>query len=117
MKKIDLRSYEVDARDGMGRQIIDEKGDVIKQPYDVKNTLIEIIFSNQLKLNGRQNHERNRLADKIEKGDGEVLLEDADYAIIKSSVDLIQGFGKNERELLKRIYGAEEVEVKEKGKK
>ena len=101
----------------MGRHLVDEKGNRIKQPYNVKGTIIDIIFSNQPKLNGRQNHERNKLADKIENCDEDLLLEDSDFAIIKSSVDLIQGFGKNERELLNRIYDAEDVKVKEKKEK
>lgn len=106
MKKIDLTPYNING--------IDEKGKKITMPYDVKESIISVIFHPNLKLDGRQLLLRGKLEEKIKKSNGELLVEDADYASIKSSFELVTGFGRNDVELVKRVLEAETIEVKQK---
>lgn len=103
MKKIKLENYNISG--------INEKGKLVELPYDVKSSIISVIFHPNLKLDGRQLLLRGKLSDKIEKSNGELLLEDADYEIVKSAFELVTGFGKNDLELVSRVLEAETVEV------
>jgi len=105
MKKIIITNYKVKGL---------EDGKLVEVDYDVKEAIIAVIFHPSLRLDGRALLLRGKLADKIEAAKGEILLEDASYASIKSAFELVEGFGKNDLELVKRVLEAETVEVKEK---
>lgn len=108
MKKINLVPYNIKG--------LNEKGEPIEVPYNVKESIQAIIFHPALKLDGRQLLLRGKLSEKLDAAGDEILLEDADYASVKSSFEVVQGFGKNDLELVRRVLQAESVEVEVKKK-
>ena len=107
MRRINLENYMETVRD--------EKGEDVKLPYDVKNSMIEVLLSRDLGLSAREVLNREDLARKIRDcPDGSILLEEADHAKLVEAVDTIKGWGRVDIEFLKRITKAPEVEVEEK---
>ena len=87
----------------------------IAQEYEVKQSIINVLFT--LKVSAREAWERrDPLADKIKLHDGEVLLETEEYAMLLKAFEQFQDPGRNEQELLKRVFEAEKVEMEEKKK-
>jgi len=85
----------------------------IMQDYDVKGSMINVLFT--LRISGKEAWEkRDPLAKKIKSHDGHVFLETDEYAMLLRAFEQFQGAGKNEEELLKRVFEAEEVEMEEK---
>lgn len=114
MRKLDLSNYEIDGlvdkkdeKDG----IIDrEPGRV---PYDVRKSIIFIMFSPDQRLNALELLSRDKLANKINDCQEDfVLLEQAEYEKIKNAANIVQGYSQNDIELVKRIIDCPEVEVK-----
>ena len=84
-------------------------------PFDVKKSLIEILFHPELKLNGRDILKVGKLADKIEECKEEnVLLSFDEYEKLSKAMDVVRGLGKESREFVKRILEAEDTELEEK---
>ena len=108
MRKINLENYMVQARTPEG---------IRKLPYDVKEALENIIFHPELKLGGREIILRGKLAEKIDKAEKEIILEESEFSKIKQAFETVKGFGKNEIELCRRVLEAEQVEVEEKKNK
>jgi uncharacterized protein YacL (UPF0231 family) len=105
MKKINLKDYEVEVRTPTGTNRVN---------YEVKTSIIGLLFQPELKLNGVELLKQNQLAEKIlQHQEPEILLEDAEYNKIKQAIDLVKGFGKNDVELVRRVLEAEDVSVTE----
>lgn len=78
--------------------------------YMVRESLADLLLHRELRLSAAEAIRRHTIAKRIlECPNDEILLEDADYERIKSSLDLIHGFGREDIELIERIYNAEEV--------
>lgn len=105
MKKIDVRDYLV--------AVPAENGTTIEIPYNVKESLVGCLFHPELKLGGREIIERDMIAKKIESAVDYVLLEDAEYQKLNHAFETVRGFGKNEIELVRRVFDAEDIEVTE----
>ena len=103
MKKINMKAFNVTVRDGNGKE------KEIK--YGLKESLIEIIFNQALKLNSLKLLKQNDLAKKIETAGDELLLEEEEYVRVKEALDKVEGLGKNDVELVQRVMNAETVEV------
>ena len=139
MRKIDLRPYKVrvNVQSQVMRKILGTQGVVtslqesnnwsqeeiqslmmnrpVEQDYAVKDSMINILFT--LRVPGKEAWEkRDPLANKIQSHDGKVLLQTEEYAMLLRAFEQFQGSGKNEEELLKRVFEAKEVEVEEKKK-
>ena len=113
MRKLSLKDYtvKVDAPDRMN------PGQLIKAelPYQVKTSLLNLLFIPALQLSGAELVRQNVLAMKLENcKEDEVLLEDEEYNRIKRAIDTFKGFGRNDVELVARINEAEVVEVEQK---
>ena len=105
MKRIDVRDYLV------GIQL--EDGTPQEIPYRVKESLVGCLFHPELKLGGRDVIDRDKIATKIESAEDYVLLEDAEYQKLLHAFETVKGFGKADVELVRRVFEAEDVEVKE----
>lgn len=105
MKRIDVRDYPV------GVQMDD--GTIREIPYNVRDSLVGCLFHPELKLGGREILVRDLIAKKIESAEDYVLLEDAEYQKLNSAFDTVKGFGKADIELVRRVFDAEDVNVKE----
>lgn len=106
MRKISLENYILEGKD--------EKGQVVQIPYDVKGSLIGVLFHPELKIGGRELLLRDKLANKINDSEDKILLEEVDYSKIKMAIETIDGYSQNDVEFVRRILEAEEIEVKEK---
>jgi len=108
--KIDLRNYTVE------NQGFDEAGNpkVFPQEYDVKTSLITCVMHPDLQLTAVDLLKRDEIAHKIRDAEDEILLEDAEFTILRSSFDIIKGLTQNDVELVKRVFDADQVEVIEK---
>jgi predicted ABC-type ATPase len=96
LRKIDLTPYQVDER-----------------PYDVKTSVVNLLFNPELKLSGRDVITQDELAKKIESSDDSVLLEEVDYQKVKKAIDVFSGFSRADVGFVTRILSAPEVKVKE----
>lgn len=85
--------------------------------YDVRNSLIEVLFAPNQGLSARDILDRDDLARKIRDWpDATLLLEDTEYDKVKQALESVTGFGRNDVEFVRRIFQASKVEVKGKAK-
>lgn len=89
------------------------------KPYNVKESMVSCLLHPALKLTGRELLLRNKLASRIEEaeiieGNGFILVEEEDYRKLQQAFETIEGFTKNDMELVRRVLDAEEIEVSEK---
>jgi len=103
MKKLDLTNYQVNGP---------EPGKTL--PYDVKTSLITLMFNPDLRLGAHDVLAQQKLADKIASIEGEALLEDAEYEKVKAAILQFRGYVQNDAELVRRVLEASEVQVEEK---
>ena len=105
MRELKIANYEIGAKDP-------ETNKRISAPYEVRESIVEILFHPELRLNATDLLKTNELAKKILgcKKDY-VLLEEEEYQRLLDACNKIQGFGRNEVELVQRILDAKEVEV------
>jgi len=109
VRQINVENYMVKVRD--------VKGNDVELPYEVKNSMIEALFSRDLQLSAREALDRDDLARKIRDcPDGTILLEESEYSKLEKAVETIKGFGRTDIEFLRRILNAPEVEVEKKPK-
>jgi len=81
-------------------------------PYHVKDSILNLMFTRELQLNGAELVKQNVLATKLEQcKDDEVLLEEDEYQRIKKAFGVFKGFNRNDVELVTRINEAGVVEV------
>ena len=111
MRKINMANYMVKlkAPDQMnpGKMV---EGEL---PYQVKDSILNLLFIQDLQLSGAELVKQNVLAMKLEQcKEDEILLEDEEYNRIKRAIDTFKGFGRNDVELVTRINDAEVVEIK-----
>ena len=105
MRKIDLSDYTVNTLTEQGEKPF---------PYSVKQSIEIALYHPDLKLNFRDLLENDRVAQKIKQANGSVLLEETEYSRVKVAFENIQGFRREDVELVKRVIEAPEVEVQEK---
>jgi len=101
--KINLTNYVVKGQ-GSGPQ-----GD--DQDYDVKDIIPKIVLHPTLKHNGFRFYTISKVANRIKNcKEDSILLEKADYEIVKEAFSKFEGFGAGDTELVTRIFEAEEVQ-------
>ena len=113
MRKLNLRDYTV-------KKVIPDQANEgqlvgVEFPYKFKDSVLLLLFSRELQLDGAELVKQNVLAMKLEQcKDDEILLENEEYNRIKRAIDTFKGFGRNDVELVTRINEAEVVEVEPK---
>lgn len=89
--------------------------EAVEGNYDIKESLVGLLFARDLQLQARDLLERDPLGRKITEAEGPtLLLEEKEYDIIKKAVDTFKGYTRNEVELVRRVYDAKTVEVEKK---
>jgi len=106
MHKININTYKVDVKNPATNELT-------SIDYNVKELLVGVLLHPSLQIAGAELYKRMPIADKIKKADGELLLEDEEYAKLLDAVNRIQGFGMNDAELVRRVIEAETVAVTE----
>lgn len=105
MRKIDLTDYKI--------KVLGPEGE-IERDYDTQLSLIALLFHPELKLGFKELLDRDDLARKLrDAAKGPVLLEDADYRILRNSLEAFHGYTQNEVELVRRVIDAPVVKVQE----
>jgi hypothetical protein len=83
--------------------------------YDVKGSVIEILFHQDLDLHANEVMEREDLARKIRNcPDGKILLEEVEWIHLRQAVETVPRLGRQEVEFIRRIQNAPKVEVEAK---
>ena len=78
-------------------------------PYPVKDTVLSIMFAPVLKLTGAELIKQQAVALKIEAcKDDEILLEEEEFARVRSAFDTFAGFTRPDLELVERIRNCKE---------
>lgn len=99
MKKITVSDYTVE-QNGEG------------QTYPMREALAEVLFHPDLKLRAMDLIRRDDLARRISDcTEGVMLLEEAEYAMVRSAVEAVQGYTRNDVEFVRRVLNAETVDV------
>jgi len=103
MKKINLDNYRVNVNTKDGQVSVD---------YDVKGSIKNILFDIRQQLSAVQLFEVMDIWKKIKDEKEIVILEEAEYKIIRKSIDAFKGYTENDYEFVKRITEAENFEIK-----
>lgn len=78
------------------------------EAYKIKESLVSIIFNSELRLTFQEAMRNDRIAKKIESCDKDILvLEDAEYEIVKKSFDFLRGVRRVDLEFVQRVMNAE----------
>ncbi len=100
MRKLSLKSYEVTEK---VRNPATGSVQQFTLPYNVKDSIINILFLPALHLQGVELVRQNVLAMKIEACEDEVMLEEAEYARVKAAIEAYPAAGRADVELVDRI--------------
>jgi hypothetical protein len=104
MRKLDLTDYTFPGRN--------ERGEITEFPYLVRDSVIAVLFHPELKLTARQALDRDDIARKVRDcPEPFILLEDAEYALVRNSVETVKGFVQADVRFIRRVLDAPEVRV------
>lgn len=107
MRQLDLSNYTVHLRN--------QDGKYVDSPYEVKDSLIELMMARDLQLSGTELLKRNELAQRILNcEDGHILLEEEEWGKLERAINTIKGLSRADVELVRRILEAPKIEVEEK---
>jgi hypothetical protein len=88
----------------------------IEIPYNLKDSIIALMFIPELKLSGLELLKQNALALKIEGcKEGCIMLEETEWERIKRAVDTFQGFTRKDVGLVERVTNAEQIDINNRG--
>lgn len=99
MRKLDLRDYQWTQKVQNPIRGIEE----ISLPYLVKDSILNIMFLPELRLQGAELVRQNMLAIKIEQSDGEVMLEEEEYQRVKRAAESYKAQSRADVGLIDRI--------------
>ena len=96
---MNLRDYETTQKVASGTgEIVD-----LTAPYQVKESVINILFLPSLKLVGAALVKQNVLAMKIERAKDEVMLEEEEYERVVAAVNVYSARSRSDVEFVDRI--------------
>ena len=83
--------------------------------YDVRGSLVEILFHPGLELRAKDLLDRDTLARKINDWPGaDLLLEEDEYRKVVAGLEAVRGLGRNDVEFVRRVHQAPQAEVEAK---
>ena len=99
MRNLDLTDYQAT------QKVLGGNGELIETtgPYPVKDSILNLMFLPSLGLQGAEAVRQQVLAHKIEKANGEILLEEAEYERIKNAVEKYSVRNRHDVTLVDRI--------------
>jgi len=107
MRQFNLKNYDIEGLDG--------KREKVTVPYNVRDTLVNILFNPELRLGAKDLLSRDDLSRKILGcQEDTVLLEESEYQQILNAVNSIKGYGKSDIEFVKRVLECPQVQVETK---
>ncbi len=99
MRKLNLKNYQWKQKVLGGDMKVKE----ITAPYQVKDSILNIMFLPALALRGAELVKQNVLAIKIEQAKDSILLEDEEYERLKKAAEAYPGQSRADVELIDRI--------------
>lgn len=107
LRKLYIKNYDV--------TVYNPDGTTRTEQYNIKDSIANLLLNPQLGLNGKELLISFSVTQKINQCPEDfVLLENTDYNKILGAIDQLKGLGKNDVELVRRIYECEDVEIEEK---
>ncbi|KKK84934.1 hypothetical protein LCGC14_2778350 [marine sediment metagenome] len=100
MRKLNLENYQVTEK---VRNPVTGGAQEFTMPYNVKDSILNIMFLPALKLAGATLVKQNVLAMKIEKCEKEVMLEEEEYQRVLAAANAYTAQGRSDVELIDRI--------------
>ena len=100
MRKLNLRNYQVTEK--IRNPVLGEVRE-FSLPYNVKDSILNILFLPSLKLAGAALVKQNVLAIKIERSGDKVLLEEEEYQRVLAAANAYTAQGRSDVELIDRI--------------
>lgn len=82
--------------------------------YDVKASMIEVLFHQELDLRGEGLLQRDDLARKIRNANGKVLLEEVEWIDLKNAVNTAPVLNRHDVPFMRLVTNAPAVEVEAK---
>ena len=82
--------------------------------YDVKASVIEVLFHQELDLRGEALLQRDDLARKIRNANGKVLLEEVEWIDLKNAINTAPGLNRHDVPFMRLVTNAPVVEVEAK---
>ncbi len=83
--------------------------------YNVRDSIIEILFHPDLQLGARAVLDRDAFARKIKDWpDNDLLLEEEEYKKVVAALEVLRGLARRDVEFIKRVLNAPQVEVQPK---
>jgi hypothetical protein len=82
--------------------------------YDVKASVIEVLFHQELDLRGEALLQRDDLARKIRNANGKVLLEEVEWIDLKNAVNTAPVLNRHDVPFMRLVTNAPAVEVEAK---
>lgn len=79
--------------------------------YEVKRSLIVVLFHPDRKLDAFDTLKAQKIAQKIEAAPESVLLEESEYEQLLEGIKVTRGFTRNDVELIERVLNAPEVNL------
>jgi hypothetical protein len=109
MKRIDLTKYTIPVQ----QRADDGTVKTVDLPYDVSTSIVEILFSREQQLSGLELLRRDDIARKVLKATADIILDEVEYAIVKKATELVKGLSRNDVELVRRIFNAQDYDPNE----
>ncbi len=126
MRRIDLTPYKINApANGKSEEKLSQLLGLPEEApkaeadadYDVRGSIVEILFHPDLQLGATALLDRDTLARKVNDWpDKDLLLEEADYKKVLAAVEVLKGLTRHDVEFIRRVLNAPEVAVEVKVK-
>jgi len=100
MRKLNLENYQVTEK---VRNPVTGRAEEFTLSYNVKDSILNILFLPTLQLVGATLVKQNVLAIKIEQSEGEVLLEEEEYQRVVAAANAYPAQGRSDVGLIDRI--------------
>ncbi len=100
MRKLNLKNYQVTEK---VRNPVTGGAQEFTMPYNVKDSVLNILFLPNLRLAGAALVKQNVLAIKIEQSKDSVLLEEEEYQRVLAAANAYTAQGRSDVELIDRI--------------
>lgn len=89
-----------------------KEGQVQEVPYNVRESLAGLLCHPSIGLKGYKFYEHGKLGDKIINcSEDYIILSQIEYDMLKNTIDDFKGFSRNDSELVRRIYEAEQIDL------
>ena len=106
-----IQGWEINLKDYHVQVGEKPNGEPILDRYDVKGSMVALLFQPRLELTIEQAFEMKDLADKIRKANGSIILDQSDYQRLKRAYNAMRSPAEQDLELFSRIRDAKQIQI------